>query len=714
MKKLLILTFTALGALAACEKEPSATKDPENTGFSRIETIDQAKDYFDRQLAGGVLAQTTVRLTDETPGGWRMLFTGGTPDVIDLMNGSDPVNGLTPKLIVRHNHDGSTTLWLEENDHLVDTRVTLTKPFENTITPGKTGVPPMVDVRRDAGGRLIVWYTDLYNYPDEGWKNTGVELRSGSGTGSVEQAGPILAIIVNEPRGVVTVWLNDEEHTSYTFGKFSPAFRFNVMNDNLELEEGGTNKLLVIASPSEAWIPTGTGEWIDRWELNDPDLPTRAGYVQPCPNCSIESILPSGRGEGEYIVTIRSHKANFNMIDAGDIHALVLNTNTVRVPKLVSSTRFVINSMLPSRSANSVIVPPNSSVEICMSQVVKEFRAGFVSHPRIGVNDDVKPDWVWAGKPGTTTDGSGNGIITRIETMTPPNSGLNTRFRVTTGPVEGNVVVAVKVDGAIKWSWHIWVTNYDPETENKKFTSTGVTRLAAPDAGKEHTFMDRNMGALSNTHTEDGHDYSAFGMFYQWGRKDPLPGAWYLSAEGALPTVYTPDAPEGKLLPLSSPGMTAGIRYSIEHPGEFIYLPSPLTGFWSWNDLSVESLADLWYDGTDVSFDVVKSVYDPCPSGWRLPSKGILEGFQPQDDPDIVAKYEGNITEELGYVPYAGYMDYLGNIQLGVGRYGFYTSQRDIPIWYSEWGDAVRYETSGGSQFSKYGSNAYSARCIKE
>jgi hypothetical protein len=297
---------------------------------------------------------------------------------------------------------------------------------------------------------------------------------------------------------------------------------------------------------------------------------------------------------------------------------------------------------------------------------------------------------------------------------TPRYSGLNSRFRVTTGPTEGNIVVAAKVNGVIVWSWHLWVTNYDPNTQYKTYTSTGEKRLSAPDAGTEHIFMDRNLGALSNSHSAN-HDFSAFGMLYQWGRKDPLPGAWYQSESNTPPIVYTPAAPGGIPMPLSSPSMTAGIRYSIEHPGEFIYMPSSLTGFWSWNDLSVESLARLWYDGTDVSSHVTKSVYDPCPAGWRLPSKGVFEGYQPPVDDDFTAT-EGHVTAEFGYMPYAGYMDYMGNIDLNVGRYAFYTSQRDIPIWYSEWANGVRRETSGGSQLSKEGagSNAYSVRCIKE
>ncbi|MDR2936398.1 MAG: hypothetical protein LBU80_03545 [Rikenellaceae bacterium] len=711
MKKKLFPVFVALLALSGCEKDPDAGTV---NASDRIETIGTARTYLARQVEGNnVLVKSMVALTDRTPGGWRIEFTGGSPATVDLMNGSDAVNGLTPKLVVRHNADGSTTLWVEEDDQLVETKVQLTGPIETPIMPGQSGVPPKLDVRRDSEGKLTVWYNDLYNYPDEGWKNTGVKVHAGEGTGSEAESGPILAIIDNEARGVVAIWLNDKEHTSYTFDKFSPAQRFNVMNDRLDIQEGGTAKALLLVSSSEAWIPTGTGEWIDRWELNDPELPTRVGYVQPCEYSTIESILPSGRGEGEYIVTIRNLASNLNKTDLSDIHALVLNVNTDKVPKLVTSTWFNLSSLLP-QSGNSVIVKPNSTVDISMTQVIKEFQEGFVSAMRIAATDDVTAGWVWADKPGTET---GEGAVTAISVLTPSNSGLNTKIRVTTGPVEGNVVVAAKVNGRIVWSWHIWVTDYDPETMFYKYTSKGEARLGAPDAGTSHIFMDRNLGALGNTYTPGSDDYSAFGMFYQWGRKDPLPGNLNDRRGGdvnTLPVIYKPGAEAGTAVSLVSPSVTAGIRYSIEHPDAFIYTPNSLTGFWSWNDLSVETLANLWYDRTDVSDKVVKSVYDPCPAGWRLPSKGVLEGYDPTEDVATILANKGYKDTPYGYIPLAGYVDYLGHLVPDVARFAFYTSQYDIPIWFSEWANGRRYETTGGNQLSKYGSNAYSIRCIKE
>jgi hypothetical protein len=359
-------------------------------------------------------------------------------------------------------------------------------------------------------------------------------------------------------------------------------------------------------------------------------------------------------------------------------------------------------------------VPPNSSVEICMSQVVREFRQGFVSHPRIGVTDNVTFDWVWADKPGTMTPA---GIVTVMEPMTPPGSGLNSRFRVTTGSVEGNVVVAAKVNGVIVWSWHLWVTDYDPDTDFLTYESTGLPRIGAPDAGRAHSFMDRNLGALSNSYTLGTEDYSAFGLLYQWGRKDPLVGHTNVLRGGETtgpPIIYTPAAPEGTQIPFLTTGVTVGVRYSIEHPEAFIYLPNSYTGQWSWNDLSASSMAALWYDHTDVSHQVTKSVYDPCPAGWRLPSNGVLEGFQPSDNPEDVAKNRGHVDTPFGYIPYAGYVEWDGSVVLGVASFAFYTSQKDIPFWFSRWENGMRYVTSGGNQATKNGSNAYSVRCIKE
>ncbi len=100
--------------------------------------------------------------------------------------------------------------------------------------------------------------------------------------------------------------------------------------------------------------------------------------------------------------------------------------------------------------------------------------------------------------------------------------GKDTKIVVKSGSTgkEGNAVVVVrspKYNNNIIWSWHIWVTNYDRDTDTDLAANTFYDSIN----NKYYTFMDRELGAISNQPgTAD-----AYGLFYQWGRKDPFPGA---------------------------------------------------------------------------------------------------------------------------------------------------------------------------------------------
>lgn len=81
------------------------------------------------------------------------------------------------------------------------------------------------------------------------------------------------------------------------------------------------------------------------------------------------------------------------------------------------------------------------------------------------------------------------------------------RVHFTAGEGQGNVLIAVRdADGRILWSWHIWVTDYDPSSQAPKLNGL--------------SWMTRNLGALSDDYDETG---SAKGFVYQWERKDPFP-----------------------------------------------------------------------------------------------------------------------------------------------------------------------------------------------
>ena len=152
---------------------------------------------------------------------------------------------------------------------------------------------------------------------------------------------------------------------------------------------------------------------------------------------------------------------------------------------------------------------------------------------------------------------------------------------------DGNAVIALKdASGTIIWSWHIWVCkDFDPD-------ATGQTY--ANDAG---VLMDRNLGALSSIPGDD----LSIGLLYQWGRKDPFLSTYSLSKSSLA--VATPSFP-------SPQSTTASVEYTVNNPNVFI-------SFSSFNWLNVNDNT-LW--------EGEKTIYDPCPPGWKIP-KGGQGGF---------------------------------------------------------------------------------------
>ena len=153
---------------------------------------------------------------------------------------------------------------------------------------------------------------------------------------------------------------------------------------------------------------------------------------------------------------------------------------------------------------------------------------------------------------------------------------------------EGNALIAAKdASGTILWSWHIWLTDQPQE------------QVYANGAG---TLMDRNLGATSATPG----DICSYGLFYQWGRKDPFRGA--SSTSGTSKIATTGSWPS----PVSSNSTRGTIEYATNNPMTFIKGNS--------------SNYDWCYTGSASTDDgrwmSSKTIYDPCPSGWRAPEGG--------------------------------------------------------------------------------------------
>ena len=180
----------------------------------------------------------------------------------------------------------------------------------------------------------------------------------------------------------------------------------------------------------------------------------------------------------------------------------------------------------------------------------------------------------------------------------------------------GNAVIAAwrKVGGkdTIVWSWHIWVCkDFDPDA-----SAQTLRRKPKP-------MMDRNLGALSSSATSP----LSNGFFYQWGRKDPFPGAIesYVAADGGAGTYMSTTGGTLKLEPAVNSTRSVTVDYVIAHPDVFItstegyWLPTPDNTLWG-----VESK----YQGGQITEKNYKSLYDPCPPGWKVPRAHVMNGTQ--------------------------------------------------------------------------------------
>lgn len=205
--------------------------------------------------------------------------------------------------------------------------------------------------------------------------------------------------------------------------------------------------------------------------------------------------------------------------------------------------------------------------------------------------------------------------------------------------IKGNAVVAARKGNTIVWSWHLWVTDYEPDSNIFEWKDS---------YGRSYKYMDRNLGAMS------GEKYSkaALGLMYQWGRKDPFPGGD--DVESSIPVciydiennqVYI----EAEQRPTYNDRTSTNLQLAIENPMIFYYAPSSSWPAVDWlTDQAALQNNDLWGGKTNA-----KSIYDPCPEGWWVPASGDGWGFRSE------YKKAGKLNDDSKYdESYPWYQDY--------------------------------------------------------
>ena len=205
---------------------------------------------------------------------------------------------------------------------------------------------------------------------------------------------------------------------------------------------------------------------------------------------------------------------------------------------------------------------------------------------------------------------------------------------------EGNAVIVARDGDKVVWSWHLWVTNFDPDAEPFVWKSK--------DTEITYTWMDRNLGAMSC----EKYNKKSLGLLYQWGRKDPFTGASDVESNAEVPAYDIDGNPfffTIKERPVYGDHKTTNLQLAIETPDVFYTAPSSAWPVVDWltDDATLQD-HDLWGGVSGL-----KSVYDPCPEGWIMPASGDCWGFRKE------YKKDGKLTDDAKYYPeYPWYIEY--------------------------------------------------------
>lgn len=235
----------------------------------------------------------------------------------------------------------------------------------------------------------------------------------------------------------------------------------------------------------------------------------------------------------------------------------------------------------------------------------------------------------------------------------------------------GNALILLKKDGVVVWSWHIWITDMVDESiaigGNKKmlpvllgWSHDGIRRYNERSVKVIYTQEESNATKeimLIQDEYEDG-DYGTC-TFYQWGRKDPLLGrignsniTWYdkyNNTRTEMLTVY----PSG----LGTPAITAFIK----NPWAFSNNPSARPGYHNmWSQTNNKAHA--------ANSSGVKTVYDPCPPGYRVPvNKEFTDALinnnkRSWDKVRKTWRFTTNISGKTAFFPMVGARDKTGKL----------------------------------------------------
>ncbi len=298
-----------------------------------------------------------------------------------------------------------------------------------------------------------------------------------------------------------------------------------------------------------------------------------------------------------------------------------------------------------------------------------------------------------------------------------PSASLSPNYQVTVSGISGtgNCVVGLYNANEIVWSFHIWSPGWNPTTTDTR-NYNGYTVMGAS-LGAMNAYPDADHATLAN----------ACGMYYQWGRKDPLgrsSGSGTLTTMTAVQSGIVPAA--GTTIAVNDAAIgTANsvadhIAYSIKNPHMFITYN---TGSNAWfSNATYTATNDKWdnklwgtlYDGTYT--EKGKTIFDPCPAGWKVATTGQVFAncttTKTNKKGHTVTQVSSTPITPTDFIAYSGYRDNSTGAVGNVANTGYYWSS----CQYTSTSNNGEYMLASTSLLPKSGygrAYGYPVRCVR-
>lgn len=269
---------------------------------------------------------------------------------------------------------------------------------------------------------------------------------------------------------------------------------------------------------------------------------------------------------------------------------------------------------------------------------------------------------------------------------------------------QGNALIAAKSGSTIVWSWHIWVTDRNINATEKVTTkflqshdydfmpvALGWVDSSEGVSPRLYTFnltQSQSNKDLSATVNQAG-TYGGTCPYYQWGRKDPL-----MPSKGIKDNTETKPCYDisGNTVSFTANTSDNTIKGGILFPGQII-----ISGNYNWDTGTTRN--DNWNaingdtQGHNYN-EVVKTVYDPSPVGFKMPPPYAFTGFTSSGNMENSSQntcidktngdtngfnegynfYTNSNNTTTTYWRACGYRAYNGGSLNNVGSYGHYWS----------------------------------------